>query len=191
MRVLRVLLAAAAAAAALASPAVAANPRHNQRRRLTERDDSGGEMHLSYEAVPRAGAVVLDGLSATVVDCDGHEQLIMQTQGQDAMHLKWHLEHADHTVFLVSSVPLSAACGFGSSAPWYAQVGSSSFEETAAGTTISVQAFSVNATDLFEKCKWFSRPLCSQQASIPWYSWMSPCELHLHLHFILQSSEQQ
>jgi len=151
MRMLRVLLAAATAAAALASPFAASNPRHNQRRRLTERDDSGGEMHLSYEAVPRAGAIVLDNLSSTMVDCDGHEQLTVRSQGAEAKELIWHLEHADHNVFLVSSTPLFALCGLGATSPWYAQVTSSSVDVAGQSTSISVRAFSVNATDVFEK----------------------------------------
>ncbi len=154
MRAIRMLLAAAAAAVAFAAAEpVGSFSRHVERRRMTEKDESGGEMHLSYEAVPRAGAIVLDSLSQTVVECDGHEKLRLTSKGVDAKQLQWHLQHADHTVFLVASSALAVPCGVGSSSPWYAQVAGSEFAAAADGVSVIVNAFSVNATNIFEKCE--------------------------------------
>ena len=144
-----VLLAVAAAAVAAASH----HARQKQGRRLAERDASGGEMHVAYEAVPRAGVLVLGDASGASASCTAPGALRLSLPPSNGAP---HVTALEHTTFLASSVPLPGPCGaLGQRAPWYAEVRSTVHVGAGADGAVLLHAevVPVNATDLFERCE--------------------------------------
>ena len=149
---MRTLFAALAAAAVATAVGASRHARETHSRKLSQMDPHGGELHVTYEALPRSGVVVLDELEGVSPSCSQGTIALHLAAGQDGSLVK-HVTELDHDVYLASSTPLTGCGGVFDSAPWYARVASTSSVTPATAEvdgTIVLNVNQVNATDLFE-----------------------------------------
>lgn len=126
-------------------------------RKLSHLDRHGGELQVDYEALPRAGVLVLGGVQGVQASCEA-DSLQLEISAEAPARVQTLLTDSETESFLASASPVTG-CSALQTAPWYLRVRKAT-PTLAPGAAADggVKAFDVtfdvvNASHLFEHCE--------------------------------------